>query len=923
VRQHTHPVHISFVAPVAPCSHHAIVHSSHSNVYNSSNNSPASAPSNRSHTNSNVHTTGVNRLPFSVHPRRQTPSSVLPNSPHPLLEPLRLSEACSPLPWDGPRPSPVPSWNTFINLPLPPTAPPLSTLFASLLPCRNMADVLSVAASYTHTGAVTEALTEAARLRRCGSAVDYAVVDADTELARHNFHQFVITKSQQLLPSTLSVKTTPPLHLPYPALPILVHPSSTPVPATSLALHHPSPEGAIATVRITPPLAASTGPPSSPALPAVDGSNGSFQGTGTEPRLPSPAPPGSRAADIVLVQQFPSRLLPQPVSTPSLTSPPALPDESSIGFGGIDPDIKHLSLLDKFNLLATSGGPVAQHSSFKANGGRNVPIYPSHIAPPEAILQHFVAAVRLGKGFILRASDAISIAASHGTDLHVSPVFLTYKEGAPLMRAIVDYTYSGPNHPSKKQLLAQTWLPIINPVATDLCAALSNAVISFPGQRLFATRLDIDNAYRRIRTDPRHVPLMALAFRDGDEDLLYLPLTNEFGSQDSNYQYAVPATVLLAPRLLDDFKRHGCYLSSVYTDDNWHIGDMPSCIRFGKDLTRDAESLGANAIKSSKTILEPRATLHGYDVDCDARTIGITERIYMRFLATLCKDVPQDPLPGDRIPLPAMQKLSSYGIRCAPLMPLNRAHAKGFSWNTKRRFSVGTTVALTPRTIHDIWQWRYSLAAAIQQPSLLVVPISVPLLLRILPGESRAALADRQAAAAVCVGYADACTTGNGLGGFIPGVGYFSETLPLLSSYLRNDGTVSEVDINPLEFAAILLLAYAMVATSAPSLSSQPPPQHKHFHIWSDNASSVSWATRASASHPLHIFITQELAHLQARHNCFFTFGSIAGVDNPHADAASRQFKCPNGPALFRELNMLGRMTVSAELLTAVVLASK
>jgi hypothetical protein len=73
----------------------------------------------------------------------------------------------------------------------------------------------------------------------------------------------------------------------------------------------------------------------------------------------------------------------------------------------------------------------------------------------------------------------------------------------------------------------------------------------------------------------------------------------------------------------------------------------------------------------------------------------------------------------------------------------------------------------------------------------------------------------------------------------------------------------------------------------------------------------------------LHIFITQELARLQATKNCFFTFGSIAGSENIYADAASRQFKCPNGLALSHNLRRLGRLTVSAELLNAAVLASK
>ena len=539
------------------------------------------------------------------------------------------------------------------------------------------------------------------------------------------------------------------------------------------------------------------------------------------------------------------------------------------------------------------------------------------------ILQHFILAALAGKGLILRLADARAITLRQDIDFHVSPVFVTYKEGAPLMRAIDDYTFGGPNHPAKKDFLAKTWLPICNPTAGDLCAALTNAALCNPGRALYACRVDISKAYHRVRTDPRDVPLMALAFRDGDVELVYFPLTNEFGSEDSNYRYAVPAAVLIAPRLVADFRTHGCYLSSVYTDDNWHFDDLLGCLTFIGAITHDARALGSDAVEDRKTLLQPQLPLHGYAMDCTALTIGITERIFMRFLDALCTAVPREPRHGDRVPLQAMQQLASYAIRCASLMPLMRAHSKGFSWNTRRRFASGASVSLTLRAVQDIWRWRYALTSALSLPNLLVVPISVPLLYRLLPGETRVDLADRQAALATSVGFADACTNGNGLGGYIPDVGYFSTAILLLTTYVRDDDCLAEIDINPLEFLAILLLAHIMVDTY---ISRYPLPMlqpHAHFHIWSDNASSVSWATRATASHPLHIFITQELARLQATKNCVFTFGSIAGVDNIHADAASRHFKCPNGPALRLELDKLGQLPVSSQLLTAAVYASK
>lgn len=591
-------------------------------------------------------------------------------------------------------------------------------------------------------------------------------------------------------------------------------------------------------------------------------------------------------------------------------------------FVGIPLAVAAMSAHHRLRHLALRGGPIARHSAFLPNSGIGVPRYPPNVAPQPAILQHFVAAARAGKGLILKLADAQAIAAAQRLPFHASPVFLTWKDGAPLMRLVDDYSAAGPNHPDKKAHLAHHWAAIANPGPADICAALSNALAIHGAHRVIGCRLDAADAYHRIRTRPRDVPLMALAFFDGAEALVYLPLTNEFGSQDSNYQWAIPAAALIAPVLQRDYLRHGCYMSSVYTDDFWHFDDAAGCDEFEADFTAHANAtIGLDAVKPSKTIKAKALALHGYFVDCADGTIGVTERIYARFLAMLLDDVPREPAAGAAIPLAIVQALASYSFHCAALMPFMQAFRKCFSFNTRRSHIRGATAFLTARSIRAVWTWRSALLAALQYPSLLCVPISVPLLLRRLPGEDRVMRAARHAGDAVCVGYADACTDGHGLGGYIPARGWFSTAAPEIRTYWRADGALSAVDINPLEFLAVLLLAEIMVQLHPPPPGTAPP--HRHFHIWCDNSSTVAWATNSSAAHPLHLFITQALVRLQATTNSTFTFGSIAGALNIHADAASRNFDCPNGAALRAFLAPLPRLSSSAALLSGATAASQ
>jgi hypothetical protein len=92
--------------------------------------------------------------------------------------------------------------------------------------------------------------------------------------------------------------------------------------------------------------------------------------------------------------------------------------------------------------------------------------------------------------------------------LHVSNVFIQPKVGEEAGRMCADYSH--PLHASmkfdgKKALNQRFFGAIRNPQAADLCQLHMNAILTFPGQPIVACRMDVANAYNRIRVRPRDV----------------------------------------------------------------------------------------------------------------------------------------------------------------------------------------------------------------------------------------------------------------------------------------------------------------------------------------------------------------------------------------------------------------------------------
>ena len=110
--------------------------------------------------------------------------------------------------------------------------------------------------------------------------------------------------------------------------------------------------------------------------------------------------------------------------------------------------------------------------------------------------------------------------------------------------------------------------------------------------------------------------------------------------------------------------------------------------------------------------------------------------------------------------------------------------------------------------------WRVALQLGFQNRDWLVLPIRIPLLMRYHHNEDAIGRMHRQAASADVVVYVDACTQhGNGMGFYVPGMGWNYFNAPELLLFVGYDGNVAEADINLLEFVAAMIALCAIIAS--------------------------------------------------------------------------------------------------------------
>ena len=284
-----------------------------------------------------------------------------------------------------------------------------------------------------------------------------------------------------------------------------------------------------------------------------------------------------------------------------------------------DLQIYELSPTGKRNLLATQGGPILLHPSFKPNDGVNYIIYPEDIAPQSVLAVHCARFQHKGQAIIMPLSICREFCHAASIPLHVSSAFLGPKPNTPLCRFISDYKNSyinGFNHPEKKYSLSLAWGPCIGPNAAEICTLVMNALITFPDQSLYGFRIDVSDAFPRIKTAVADVALTTIVFRVADTDFAMLPLTNRFGSQDSNYQWNVVPMEIIERSHYRSHTAYGCQLTSVYTDDFLGVGNLLYVTTETAAITSDCSSvIASNAISQDKNLIGQIITLLGYRLE--------------------------------------------------------------------------------------------------------------------------------------------------------------------------------------------------------------------------------------------------------------------------------------------------------------------
>ena len=283
-----------------------------------------------------------------------------------------------------------------------------------------------------------------------------------------------------------------------------------------------------------------------------------------------------------------------------------------------------------------------------------------------------------------------------------------------------------------------------------------------------------------------------------------------------------------------------------------------------------------------------------------------------------------DIIVNTRLPINILQRLSSYAIRCADVMSVMLPYSRGFASCLRGTTIRSIDASLNFRAFEDIWMWRIILQLSFHNIAWMNIPIHIPLLHRYLKGEDDITRSHRHASLAHIVLFADACTDhGHGLGYYIPLRGWNSLDIPTLSQYYANDGLLHDVDINILEFIAVIIALCAAIRM----LYHDPMRDdtlHAHIHVWTDNRSCQSWMSRHRSDHPLHSFLLQLYVLLQVQHRITVTVGHYPGSINVYADAASRKFCVPHGEQYRQELSLLPLLPYPSHLIPDIVaIASK
>lgn len=552
--------------------------------------------------------------------------------------------------------------------------------------------------------------------------------------------------------------------------------------------------------------------------------------------------------------------------------------------------------------VASTGGPLLLHPQqpFVPNMGRGV--HPFPFAPQHALAAHCTKEVRSGIVFAISLSTFHAALADTGHPGHLAPLFTQPKLNSPLARMIP--FFGDINHPMRRDLLASSITPISTPTTAQVCEIILNARSHFgPDTPLHLFRVDVSDAFHRTRLQYPSILLLAMHLHVHQSDVVLLPLTQRWGEQGSNYWWQSIACTLLSAAHSRLSHLSPLPLANMYVDD--YFGCLPPQLAHDEILafTEDACSrLGTGAVKDEKTISGRTATVLGWLYNTDALTMSLTERSFLKLVCLFFVDTPAVLTFGMSLPLRHLQCLGSLAIRYANAIVHLLPYSRGFHHNLIgiRSTHPETPIRLTRRSIHDIEMWRIALYMCSLDTSWMTIPLRWPTLLQRRPNESLSDRSLRQSAVATIIGYTDACCSHDHGAGF----GFVYEGGPSLPSSdfrfwshhalpqpqrVDAHGSVIDIHINLCEFIAFLCAVYSIShCLRCTHTHLFPHSVPIHIHLWSDNASCLSWLRTHRADSPFHSLLLSIHSLLHMTFNVFVTEGFIPGVRNPYADAASR-----------------------------------
>jgi hypothetical protein len=450
---------------------------------------------------------------------------------------------------------------------------------------------------------------------------------------------------------------------------------------------------------------------------------------------------------------------------------------------------------------------------------------------------------------------------------HSSAYHWTWKPTNPLGRQICDHSGSDSvtmpvNCPSLKPLLRERFGKLEYPSLLTFISLYFAVKNTFPTQRILIFKLDVCDAFPRVRFSLDSIAWLAIKLLGG---LVLLNLVGTFGYMGFPFIYGVVMRALswsFAQYCLATF---GVVMGAIYCDDL--VAFVPE--GHARNILSAAQSLhvkllGTDAVRDEKTVFPTHvADVLGWMLDTDTELVLPSARALLRLFRLFFALIPVHPVSLTREEL---QRLQSLTLRYSAAIPFLRLFSHSFGPATRGLRFRSSKRSVGPRLYADIMMWRVGLLMLLRKP----LPMAVPFQWLHLDANPRMCVSQ-----ADYVLFCDAATSSSCVGVFVQHVGFFQWFAPpsLVGSHS-----------NRLEFVGAVLGVFVLALAISPSEST-------HVHVFTDNTNALYDASRSRARDPLASALLMSLSLLQVHHHIKISWEHVPGQKNEVADALSRDFR--------------------------------